>query len=212
MEVCAEDDCEELEVESKGEGEAVQGNLAHISLNAMTLTAVPKFRTMRVTGNVGKTSINIFIDCGSSHNFVHPDLISKLGLRVQEVPSLAVEVADGNKINTNRLCPNFTWKMHNQMFKVDAMVLPVGGCDLVLGVQWLSTLGDIKWNFGDLTMEFLKGKRKIVLRGKGQQAIQLVKRRTMQKILHKLEQIASAQLCFIVPVQAATNEQAGSCC
>ena len=37
LEVCAKDDGEELEVESEGEGEASQGNLAHISLNARTL-------------------------------------------------------------------------------------------------------------------------------------------------------------------------------
>ncbi|XP_027157841.1 uncharacterized protein LOC113759461 [Coffea eugenioides] len=173
LEVCAEDEDEELEVESEEEGDVSQANLAHIPLNAMTLTAVPKFRTMRVTGHVGKTSVNIFIDCGSSHNFIHPDLINKLGLRVQEVPPLVVEVADGNKITTNRLCTGFTWKMQNQVFKTDAMVLPVESCELVLGVQWLSTLGDIKRNIKEMKMKFLNGKRRVVLRGKGQQAIQL---------------------------------------
>ncbi|XP_071905622.1 uncharacterized protein [Coffea arabica] len=167
---------------------------------------------MRVTGHVGKTPVNTLIDCGSSHNFVHPELVNKLGLRVQGVPSLVVEVADGNKITTNTLCAGFTWKLQNQTFKTDAMVLPVEGCDLVLGVQWLSTLGDIKWNFGELKMEFLSGKRRVVLRGKEQHAIQLVKRRTMQRILHKPEQIASAQLCFLVPVQSTTDGPAASLC
>ena len=105
---CVEDEDEELEVESEEEEEVSQGNLAHISLNAMTLAAVPKFRTMRVTGHVGKTSVNIFIDYGSSHNFIHPDLVNKLGLRVQGFPHLVVEMADGNKITTNTLCAGFT--------------------------------------------------------------------------------------------------------
>ncbi|GKD05032.1 reverse transcriptase [Tanacetum coccineum] len=35
------------------------------------------------------------------------------------------------------------------------MLLPFGGCEMVLEVQWLSTLGDIKWNFQDLTMKQL---------------------------------------------------------
>ena len=31
-------------------------------------------------------------------------------------------------------------------------MLLVGGCEVVLGMQWLSTLGDVKWNFAELGM------------------------------------------------------------
>lgn len=34
------------------------------------------------------------------------------------------------------------------------MILPLKGCDMVLGVQWLLSLGDIIWNFSSLTMQF----------------------------------------------------------
>jgi hypothetical protein len=34
------------------------------------------------------------------------------------------------------------------------MFLTLGGCDIVLGVQWLSTLGPILWDFVKLHMEF----------------------------------------------------------
>lgn len=34
------------------------------------------------------------------------------------------------------------------------MVLAVKGCDLVLGFQWLLSLGSIVWNFASLTMQF----------------------------------------------------------
>jgi membrane protein insertase Oxa1/YidC/SpoIIIJ len=34
------------------------------------------------------------------------------------------------------------------------MFLTLGGCDIVLGVQWLSTLGLILWDFVKLRMEF----------------------------------------------------------
>ena len=38
-------------------------------------------------------------------------------------------------------------------FVSDILLLPLGGCDLVLGVQWLSTLGVIKLDFKHLRME-----------------------------------------------------------
>ncbi|XP_071905722.1 uncharacterized protein [Coffea arabica] len=177
-----------------------EGQLAHISLNAMTSMSVPNFRTMRVTGHVGKQNVNIFIDCGSSHNFIHPRVVQKLGVKTVKVEPLVVEVADGNKLTTQDLCPGFTWKMQGQEFKADLLVLPVGGCELVLGMQWLTTLGDVKWNFQELRMEFIRHEHKVVLRGMKQQELQLVKRKKMQKILQKPEQIVTAQLSLIKAV------------
>ncbi|GJT64937.1 hypothetical protein Tco_1016417 [Tanacetum coccineum] len=39
------------------------------------------------------------------------------------------------------------WILKGETFTSDVMLLPVGGCDMVLGIQWLATLGDIKCNF-----------------------------------------------------------------
>ena len=61
--------------------------------------------------------------------------------------------------------------MQGQEFEGDVLVLPVGGCEVVLGMQWLSTLGDVKWNFAELRMEFVQKGKKVVLRGSRQQSI-----------------------------------------
>ena len=40
-----------------------------------------------------------------------------------------------------------------------------GGCDLVLGTQWLRTLGVIQWDFKLLTMCFTHGQKAVLLHG-----------------------------------------------
>lgn len=99
----------------------------------------------------------------------------------QRVESLVVEVADGNKLTTQDLCPGFTWKMQGQEFKAVLLVLPIGGCELVLGMQWLTTIGDVKWNFEELRMEFMQNGHKVVLRGMKQQGLQLVKKKRCKR-------------------------------
>ena len=45
------------------------------------------------------------------------------------------------------------------------MFLSLGDCDVVLGTQWLCTLGPIKWNFKKLAMEFSLGGKEILFTG-----------------------------------------------
>lgn len=132
---------EALEENGEEIDENEEGHLAYISLNAMSTMGVPTFKTMKVTGHVGKQLINVFVNYGSSHNFIHPSTVQKLGLKTHKVNPLVVEVADGNKLTTSELCPAFSWKIQGQEFKADLLVLPVGGCEVVLGIQWLTTLG-----------------------------------------------------------------------
>ncbi|GJT52264.1 retrotransposon-related protein [Tanacetum coccineum] len=74
--------------------------------------------------------------------------------------------------NNNHVCKGVTWKLQGEAFQADMMLIPLGGCEMVLGVQWLATLGDIVCNFLQLRMEFMYQGRKVVLRGIPQPAMQ----------------------------------------
>lgn len=65
--------------------------------------------------------------------------VAKLaGHKIEETPDLFVTVADGTKLNSKGICRALTWEMQGEKFTVEARVLPIGGCDMVLGIQWLS--------------------------------------------------------------------------
>lgn len=87
---------------------------------------------------------------------------------------MVVEVANGHKLTTSQLCPQLKWKMQVLEFVTNLLILPAGGCELVLGMQWLCILGDVKWNFSELKMEFMQRGRRVILRGSKQAPIQLL--------------------------------------
>ena len=112
-----------------------------ISLHALTSTT--NFQTMRVVGTVGKHMVQILIACGSTHNFLGKQVAQKLRCPIRPTGPLAVTVANGNKLMTTSECKNFQWQFGNTMFSTNVMLLPLGGCEMVLGILWLSTLGSL---------------------------------------------------------------------
>ena len=45
--------------------------------------------------------------------------------------------------------------MQGHIFSADLNAFPLGDCELVLGTQWLRTLGLIQWDFLAMSMQFL---------------------------------------------------------
>lgn len=76
-----------------------------------------------------------------------------------------MRITNGKQINSPRKCGDIALKMHGIFFQVDLNVLPLAGCDVVLGIQSLRILGPILWNFDDLTIEFQWGTRRCSLKG-----------------------------------------------
>jgi len=52
------------------------------------------------------------------------------------------------------------------------MVVPLGSCEMILGIQWLSTLGPILWDFDKLKMQFNYRGRTVVIQGNQQASVQ----------------------------------------
>lgn len=108
---------------------------------------------MRVVGVVNNKPLHILIDSGSTHNFVDLSLAQKIGCTIESIPDQAITVSDGNQIVCNHRCVEFVWTMNNKSFVAEVMLIPLGGCDMVLGVQWLSTLGKLL-GFSEVSDEF----------------------------------------------------------
>ncbi|GJW21473.1 retrotransposable element Tf2 [Tanacetum coccineum] len=175
---------------------------------------------MRVIGHFGRQRIHILIDSGSTHNFLDVYMAKKLGCKITEIDPLQVSVADGNKITSRSMCKNFSWMINGEKFSTDVMLLPLGGCEMVLGVQWLAALGDIIWNFTSLTMQFQHEGKHVALRGTTKSPMQWLSGRQLTKhVTKKAANLSSMSLCVPTtsvmsldvtykPVFGVTEEQA----
>ena len=104
-------------------------------------------QTMRTMGNIKKNTIIILIDIGTTHNFLDVTMAKHTGCITQQDKPLMVAMADGTKIANTMTCKQLTWSMQGKEFKAYMRLIPLGGCDMVLGIQWLAQLGLILWDF-----------------------------------------------------------------
>ena len=123
----------------------VDGNadfqLDQVDITLYALLGSPSPGTIRVLGQINGHWVVILLDTGSSHNFLDAILVKTLQLAVDTTRILEVKVANRDLIRTNGECKDLMLKMQGNNFLVNLHVLTLGGCDVVLGTQWLCTLG-----------------------------------------------------------------------
>jgi hypothetical protein len=116
-----------------------QEAILEISFHAIAGTAHPQ--TLRVMGRLRSKEVMVLIDSGSTHNFIDQSIVHKYELPVVPNKKFQVIVANGEKIDCTGLCPSLTIMIQGQIVIADYFILPVAACPVVLGVQWLVTLG-----------------------------------------------------------------------
>ncbi|OMO94502.1 reverse transcriptase [Corchorus capsularis] len=116
----------------------------------------------------------ILIDSGSSHNFMDKITTKRIGWQTHQITGIGVKVANGHQLWARDICYDVPWEAQGLAQCTTFMLLPLSGCDVVLGVEWLVTLGPILWDFSKLTMEFTMAQVQYCMKGLQAGSIQLV--------------------------------------
>jgi len=109
---------------------------------------------MRVTRGVKSSPLHILLDSGKTHNFLDVSTAKRLHCEIRKVPPLQVMVANGQQLQCSSMSKNFEWTIMGRTFSTNVMLVSLGSCGMVLGVQWLASLGPILWDFDKLRMKF----------------------------------------------------------
>uniref|UniRef100_A0A1D1ZCI9 Retrotransposon-derived protein PEG10 n=1 Tax=Anthurium amnicola TaxID=1678845 RepID=A0A1D1ZCI9_9ARAE len=155
--------------------------LPHPEISTQAIHGAESASTMRIWGHIKGFQSLILVDSGSTHNFIDPRLVTRLGLKTMPTESLQVMVATGHQLATKGFCPQVTIAVHDFQITVDLFVLQLGSCDLVLGSSWLKSLGTIKWNFSNLSMSFKLNNQVYHIKGLPPTQLQLISDKEVSK-------------------------------
>jgi hypothetical protein len=121
-----------------------------ISLNA--ITGISAVETMTLHVHLLDSVVEALVDSGSTHSFISADTASRLHLQPVYRPGLQVTVANGDRVASAGICRDVHIVIDKDEFILDFFIIPLAGYEMVLGVQWLRTLGPILWDFGRAQM------------------------------------------------------------
>ncbi|VFQ66833.1 unnamed protein product [Cuscuta campestris] len=119
----------------------------------------------RFSGMINDGAVQVLLDGGSTHNFIHPDVAERLALSLHPVSPFRVYVGNGDSLRCTYSCPQTPLSLQGHCFNVDLYLLEIHGQDVVLGVQWLQTLGKVAHDYSQMTMEFSWKGGTVTLRG-----------------------------------------------
>jgi hypothetical protein len=174
-----------------------------------TLSRVPRYDTLRIRGTIQGQRAIALIDGGATHNFIDVALVARRALQTEEFEGFDVAVADGHTVECLDRVPDLEVHLGNYTVKDTFYVVDLSDTDVVLGVQWLITLGKISTNYQTLEMGFkdTEGK-KIVLRGMSTGAPRTVSTKRMERIFRH-GGVAYAAECVITTRRDSDTRQSG---
>ena len=134
------------------------------------LSAIAGIRTedtMQVYVQVGNVQCVALLDSGSTHTFISSSVARRVGILFEPCPGAGVTVANGDHVACRGLARDVGIRIAEEIFSVDCYTIPLDRWDMVLGVNFLRTLGPILWDFDDLCMEFTRAGQRVFWRGIG---------------------------------------------
>eukprot|EP00253_Pinus_taeda_P034749 PITA_34749 len=166
-----------------------------ISCNALVGITTPQ--TIKIEGQIKKKKVIVLIDSGSTHSFIHCKVAKELNCFLYPAPECQVMVANGGTINGSGKCHNIKLSMGEYVLTSPILSIPMGGVDVVLGVQWLQSLGTIAFNFEEIFIKFSMEGKEVELRGTAGKPGKIISSNGMTKLLKKEKRGVIAQLCWL---------------
>lgn len=129
-----------------GQGnDSTEDQFLEISLEA--ITSICNAQTMQLEEDWNGKQVLVSIDSGSTHSFVASHIVAQVQASMDRKDGLSIKVANREQVRSRGIFWGVSLKLEPNLITTDLFVLPLGGIDVVLGVNWLCTLGPTLWDF-----------------------------------------------------------------
>jgi hypothetical protein len=163
-----------------------------ISLNDLTIFSAPQ--TLKLISYIKHRKAIILVDSGSTHNFIHHHIAQETHCYIHVVNNFQIMIANGGSMKCGRLCENVHLQIGDYHLKSHMFSIDMGSYDIVLGADWLRTLGPILMDFQNLTMQFDQGCHQYKFQGITIGSPEVISSHCMEKLLKKGHSSVISQL------------------
>jgi hypothetical protein len=198
---------EDEHTHEEGEDETVHNATGIKKVVIASISGVQKFSTFRIRGVLQGQRVTVLIDGGASHNFIDVSLVNMRHLPTVEFEGFLVEVAGGHTMPCDRYIPLMSLTLGRHNLTQDFYVMDLPDTNVILGVQWLSTLGPITTNYKTMEMSFNseEGKR-VTLKGMTENTPRVVSAKRME-VVFRHGDMAYAAECLVVTQNTQDKRQ-----
>uniref|UniRef100_A0A803PBL9 RNA-directed DNA polymerase n=1 Tax=Cannabis sativa TaxID=3483 RepID=A0A803PBL9_CANSA len=142
---------------------AVEETLATLSLNS--LVGISSAHTMKLAGKIGSLPVTVLIDSGATHNFISREVVEASGVPITQTTGYGILLGTGDRVKAEGVCSQVSLELGEICVVSDFLPLELGGVDVILGVKWLETLGNMQVNWRTMVMRFKRGGTWVTLQG-----------------------------------------------
>ncbi|XP_061355244.1 uncharacterized protein LOC133299775 [Gastrolobium bilobum] len=130
-----------------------------------SLSGSAHIRSLNLVAVVGKRELEVLIESGSSHNFIKRELAEELHLPMVKARRMRVFMGNVEFLLCDKKCAKVQLLIQGHIFETDLYVVDLCDLCIVLGMQWLITLGRVTHNYAEQSMEFMWHDELVVLEG-----------------------------------------------
>ena len=102
--------------------------------------------------------VSILIDSGATQNFIDAHLVQRKEIPTDTFEGFSVLVPGDRKMQCMRYVPSLSFSMGTYTLIDHLFVVDIPNTNVILGVQWLITLGKVTTNWEALQMEWVEKK------------------------------------------------------